>query len=170
MALLFWVNISSGNGLFPDGTKCLTEPILTFPNVFPFPRKVHTDDNSERVSWAPLQYKDSLPVQEIPLWRKDSHKIFLSSQWYLLYWYDSIFILNKPTTTTQPPTNPPHPTRWGQIPSVDQFCGVHYLYQQSYFDVCWLQFPVCICLNSMSHFSLSYLVLFELCSMKNCWT
>ena len=30
MATEIWVNIGSGNGLLPDGTKPLPEPILTY--------------------------------------------------------------------------------------------------------------------------------------------
>ena len=35
MAIEIWVNISSGNGLLPDGTKPLPEPMLTFHNLTP---------------------------------------------------------------------------------------------------------------------------------------
>ena len=31
MTTEIWVNIGSGNGLLPDGTKPLTEPMLTYP-------------------------------------------------------------------------------------------------------------------------------------------
>ena len=30
MAAQIWVNIGSGNGLLPDGTKPLPEPLLTY--------------------------------------------------------------------------------------------------------------------------------------------
>ena len=35
MATEIWVNIGSGNGLLPDGTKPLPEPMLTFHNLSP---------------------------------------------------------------------------------------------------------------------------------------
>ena len=38
MATEIWVNIGTGNGLLPDGTKPLPEPILTFHNLSPVPQ------------------------------------------------------------------------------------------------------------------------------------
>ena len=33
MVMYIWVNIGSGNGLLPDGTKTFLEPILTYRQV-----------------------------------------------------------------------------------------------------------------------------------------
>ena len=30
---MYWVNIGSGSGLLPDGTKSLTEPMLTYHHI-----------------------------------------------------------------------------------------------------------------------------------------
>ena len=35
MATYIWVNIDSGNGLLPDGTKPLPEPMLTYHKYGP---------------------------------------------------------------------------------------------------------------------------------------
>ena len=35
MARAIWVNIGSGNGLMPDGTKPLPEPVLTYHKYGP---------------------------------------------------------------------------------------------------------------------------------------
>ena len=34
MATQIWINFGSGNGLLPDGTKPLPEPLLTYHQVF----------------------------------------------------------------------------------------------------------------------------------------
>ena len=45
LVIKIWVNISSGNGLLPDGTKRLPEPVLTYINVvlWILPRAISQD-------------------------------------------------------------------------------------------------------------------------------
>ena len=47
MVTLIWVNFGSGNGLLPDGTKPLPEPMLTF-------RHFHLRAMSEKIDQPSL--------------------------------------------------------------------------------------------------------------------
>ena len=86
MATWNLVNVGSGNGLLPDGTKLLLEPALTYPKSVRF-RGIHL----RALLWEDLKKHMSKPKLKIAFLKISSR--FPKGQWvkYELYVYHSLW-------------------------------------------------------------------------------
>ena len=77
-----WVNIGSGNGLLPDGTKPLPEPMLTYHQLSPL-----AFIRGRALSWEDLKIPNSKTRLKIPF--LESHSDFPGANG-LIHWPNSL--------------------------------------------------------------------------------
>ena len=77
MVTSIWVSISSGNGLLPDGTKPLPEPMLTYHYIVPWYSSADNFRGKRTISEGNGQFqRETLKISVNKTWLKITHLKF----------------------------------------------------------------------------------------------